>query len=241
MDDEQEEFDKNIVTLNPPTVATHPKTILFIFWLSTMAVVAVLWSFYFLVLQAPWMVWLVPLEILASAFIFIFTSFFLVKIAIIILEKKCPPREGIFPVDGKEMRYYQARHFFKYYALWLARNATFPWIDKIAYTMFGVPVGKTVVLHEAWVDTEFVEIGDFAMVGMGSTVMSHCIYKDKFLVRRVIIESHTVIGAYTILAPGVKVGMSSVMGANSGTHIDQDIAPGHLYAGNPAKKLKEIK
>lgn len=233
-------IDKRLVTLKPPTTCTHPKTILCFFWLSTMLCVGLGWSYYYIVLRWWWIIFLLPFEMLAIGYAFIMSSFLLVKIAISRLERRSPPREGWFQKDSQDMKDYMARHFFKYYALWLARNATFPWIDKIAYTMFGVKVGKTVVLHEAWVDTELVDIDDYAMVGMGSSVMSHCLYKDHVLVKKVMIDAQTVVGAFTILAPGVHVGYGSVLGANSGTLLDQHIEPRFLYAGNPARKLKEV-
>ncbi|MFX0101625.1 MAG: hypothetical protein ACFFCS_18765 [Candidatus Hodarchaeota archaeon] len=228
------------ITLNPPLVATHPKSLILLFYLSTMLCVAVGWSYYFIVLAQPWMIFVLPLEIFGIAYVFILSSLFFAKIAVKILERKFPPREGVFERDGPEMNAYQARNFFKYYAIWLTRNSTFPWIDKIAYSLFGVPVGQTVVLHEAWVDTEMVSIGDFCMVGMGSIVMSHMLYPDKFFVKKTIIEPHTIVGAYSVLAPGTHLRNSSVLGASSGTIIDQEFEERAMYAGSPAKKIKDL-
>lgn len=233
-------IDKQHVTLSPPLVATHPKSLVFIFYCSTMATVAVAWSFYYIVLQHWWMAFLLPLEVLGLAYVFILSSLFAVKVAVSIIERRSPVVEGTFEPGGKEMRGYQARLYFKQYAVWLARNSTFPWVDKIAYTMLGVHVGKTVVLHEAWVDTELVEIGDFCMIGMNSAVMSHGLYHDAYIARRTVIGNHTVIGAYSVLAPGTRIGDSCVVGANSGTPLDATLESNYLYAGNPARKMKRL-
>ncbi len=235
-----EPINEQHVTLSPPLVATHPKWLVFIFYCATMATVAVAWSFYYLVLQTWWLVFLLPVEILGLAYVFILTSLFIVKIAVSILEKRYPVVEGTFKRDGKELRGYQARTYFKQFAVWLTRNSTFPWVDKIAYTMLGVHVGKTVVLHEAWVDTELVTIGDYCMVGMNSTVMSHCLYHDTYVARRTVIGEQTVIGAYSVLAPGTDVGHSCVIGANSSTLLNGQIESNFLYAGNPVRKMKRI-
>lgn len=205
-----------------------------------MVVVVVAWAYYYIVLALWWIIFLLPLEIAGLGFLFTLTSLALVKIAVTMLEKRSPPVEGLFSRDGKEMRYYQARAFFKYYAIWLTRSSAFPWIDKIAYKLLGVPVGKTVVLHEAWVDPEFVDIGDYCMIGMNSTVMSHCLYQDSFLAKRTSIQENTVIGAFSIIAPGNMINRSCVIGANSSTNLDIVTEDNFLYAGNPAKKLKKI-
>ncbi len=233
-------FNDQHVTLSPPLVATHPKWLVFIFYCSTMACVAVGWSFYYLVLQTWWIIFFLPVEILGLAYIFILTSLFIVKIAVSIIEKQYPVVEGTFGRDSKEMRGYQARTYFKQFAVWMTRNSTFPWVDKIAYSLLGVHVGKTVVLHEAWVDSELVSIGDYCMIGMNSTVMSHGLYHDAYIARRTVIEEHTVIGAYSVLAPGTNIGHSCVIGANSGTLLNGQIESNHLYAGNPVRKMKRL-
>jgi hypothetical protein len=235
-----EPFNEQHVTLSPPLTATHPKWLVLVFYCSTMATVAVALSFYYMVLQTWWLVFLLPLEILGLAYVFILTSLFVVKVAVSVIEKRYPVVEGSFERDGKEMRGYQARVYFKQFAVWLTRNSTFPWVDKIAYSLLGVHVGKTVVLHEAWVDTELVTVGDNCMVGMNSTVMSHGLYHDAYIVRRTVIEDNTVIGAYSVLAPGTNIGKSCVIGANSGTLLDAKLESNYLYAGNPVRKMKRL-
>nr|MDO8109052.1 DapH/DapD/GlmU-related protein [Candidatus Sigynarchaeota archaeon] len=237
---QQSPINEQHVTLSPPLVATHSKWLIFIFYLSTMATVALAWSYYNLVVLSWLFLFLFPFEMAGLAYVFILSSLFLVKIAVTILEKKCKPNEGVFPRDSREMRYYQARSYFKYYAIWLTRNSTFPWVDKIAYKLLGVHVGKTVVLHEAWVDSEFVDVKDYCMIGMNSTVMSHCLYHDVFLTRKTVIDENSIIGAYSVIAPGTKVGRSCVIGANSGTNLNGDVECGYLFGGNPVKKLKKI-
>ncbi|MBN2151470.1 MAG: hypothetical protein JW839_08495 [Candidatus Lokiarchaeota archaeon] len=228
------------VTLAPPLAATHPKWLVFIFYCSTMATVAMGWSFYYMVLQQWWLVFLLPLEVLGLAYVFIIASLLFVKVALSIVEKRYPVVEGKFERDGKEMRGYQTRTYFRQFAIWLTRNSTFPWIDKIAYSALGVHVGKTVVLHEAWVDSELVEVGDYCMIGMNSTVMSHCLYQDAYIARRTTIGNQTVIGAYSVLAPGTNIGESCVIGANSSTLLDAQVEANHLYAGNPVRKMKRL-
>ena len=234
------ELPNDFITLNPPLMPTHTKSLIAVFYCSTMIAVLLGWAYYYLVLEVSWLIWLLPLELFGLAYAFLITSIIFVKIVVIILEKKCPPREGVFERDGREQQYYQARMFFKYYAIWLSRNSTFPWLDAFTYKLFGVKVGTTVVLHEAWVDTEFVEIGDYTMVGMHSQVMSHLLYQDAFVVKKTIIGDNCIVGAYGSVAPGTRMGDESVIGAIAGTLIDQEIEAKSLNVGFPARKVRGI-
>lgn len=231
-------IDPRIVTLGPPLAAAKSKSLLLIFYVSTMLCVIAAWGYVQMVTQWWWFIFLLPIEVLAFAYIFVLSSLAMVKVVVHRIDARHPPAEGRFRRDGPEARAMLARDGLKHYAIWLARNSTFPWIDKIAFTMFGVKVGKTVVLHEAWVDPELVQVGDYCMIGMNSVVMSRFILGDEIIVKKVVIGDHSIIGAYTVVAPGTVVGDSTVLGANSGTAIDQAVDGHHLYAGNPARKLK---
>lgn len=46
------------------------------------------------------------------------------------------------------------------------------------------------------------------------------------------------IGANSTLLPGIHIGADSLIGA--GSVVTKDVPPGTVYAGNPAKKIKEI-
>ncbi len=54
----------------------------------------------------------------------------------------------------------------------------------------------------------------------------------------VLIEDHVWIGAGVIIAPGVKIGRCSIIGANS--FVCSDIEDYSLYAGSPAVFIKKI-
>ena len=68
----------------------------------------------------------------------------------------------------------------------------------------GVTVGHAVILHAC-------EIGDYCLIGMGSTVMDKCK-----------IEHHAMIGAGSVVPP------------------NKHIKSGELWLGNPAKKVRNL-
>ena len=47
-----------------------------------------------------------------------------------------------------------------------------PWADIVPFRMFGVKVGKNVVLYDAWINTEFVEISNFVMISLNAASIS---------------------------------------------------------------------
>jgi carbonic anhydrase/acetyltransferase-like protein (isoleucine patch superfamily) len=68
----------------------------------------------------------------------------------------------------------------------------------------GVTVGHGAILHAC-------EIGDYCLVGMGTTIMDNCI-----------IEHHAMIGAGSLLPP------------------NKHVKSGELWLGNPAQKVKDL-
>jgi acetyltransferase-like isoleucine patch superfamily enzyme len=63
--------------------------------------------------------------------------------------------------------------------------------------------------------------------------------KDKLTkVERIIIENEVWIGANVTILPGVTIGKCSVIGA--GSIVIENIDPYSIYAGTPAKKLKNL-
>ena len=61
---------------------------------------------------------------------------------------------------------------------------------------------------------------------------------SKKATKRVIIEDHAFIGAYSIILKGVKIGKNSIVGA--GSVVRESIPPNQIWAGNPAKFIIEI-
>ena len=58
-------------------------------------------------------------------------------------------------------------------------------------------------------------------------------------INKTIIKSNVFIGAGAIILPGVKINEFSVIGA--GSVVTKDVPRYSMFAGNPAKLIKEIK
>ena len=60
----------------------------------------------------------------------------------------------------------------------------FPFLEKLIFKLMGVSLGKNCSLHEAWIDCEFVEIGNNVKIGQGSLIISNILIKDKLIIKK---------------------------------------------------------
>lgn len=181
-----------------------------------------------------WYYWLlVPLNIYGNIFLFTFAVIIFSAGIFRLLNKLSPPKEGIFKKGSKDWKYMHKRFWTAYFPLWLARALPLPWMDIIFYRLFGIRVGKNVVLYEGYVDPLFVEIGNFTMTSLNICIFSHLIYHDKVIIKKVKIGEACVIGPHTILSPGTIMQERAVLGVNSYTSIGQELESDLIHVGTP--------
>ncbi|MFX0075193.1 MAG: hypothetical protein ACFE96_07115 [Candidatus Hermodarchaeota archaeon] len=191
-------------------------------------------EFYSFGLKAEWYYWLLlPLNIYANIFLFVFTIILFSAAIFRLLNKISRPKEGVFERGSKEWKYMHRRFWTAYFPIWLARALPLPWLDIIAYRFFGTKVGSSVVLYEGYVDPEFVEIGNFTMTSLNICIFSHLIYHDKVLIKKVKIGKACVVGPHTIISPGTVMEDFAVLGVNSYTMINQNLEGNLIHVGTP--------
>jgi len=152
-----------------------------------------------------------------------------------------PVKEGLFDLDSAEFRWYCRRFYAIYLPIYFARAMPLPWVDMFIYRAFGVKTGKNICIYDGWVDNELIEIGDSVMLSLNGSIMSHCIYKDKFIIKKIVIEKNSIIGADALVAPGVFVEEGAILGASASTIIDQRLEGYLTHVGNPANRKLPIK
>jgi len=191
-------------------------------------------EFYSFGLKAEWYYWLLlPLNIYANIFLFVFTIILFSGGIFRVLNKISPPQEGIFERGSKDWKYMHRRFWTAFFPVWLARALPLPWLDIIAYRSFGTRVGRSVVLYEGYIDPLFVEIGDFTMTSLNICIFSHLIYQDKLLIKRVKVGKACVVGPHTIISPGTIMEDFAVLGVNSYTKINQKLEGNLIHVGTP--------
>ena len=184
---------------------------------------------------------LLPFHALGWYFTWLFCAIFLAKFLLIIVNLIHKPREGYFPREknSKDYQFWSLRAVIKKFAFWICNNFPLPWMDIIAFKIFGVKVPMKTGLFDAWVDTEFLEIGDNCIIGQGSLVMSTMVTRDFLIIKKIEIGDNCVIGGYSVVSPGSKIPDNCVIGTHSATTVDQELEEGWVYMGVPARKYKK--
>lgn len=119
----------------------------------------------------------------------------------------------------------------------------------------GIEIGRNVHIacYNSLIGAAIIIIEDFAGISSHSAIYSstdnysgNCLtgptVPNKFrdvISKPVVIKKHAIIGAGTIILPGVTIGLCSAVGALS--LVTKDVEDFCIYAGQPAKKIKSRK
>jgi acetyltransferase-like isoleucine patch superfamily enzyme len=82
---------------------------------------------------------------------------------------------------------------------------------------------------------ELIRIEDDAIVGYDATILCHEFLREEYRTGEVVIGEGAMIGAETVILPGVHVGEDARVAANS--LVAADIPPGETVAGVPAEPV----
>lgn len=181
-----------------------------------------------------WWEWLLlPLNLYGNLFLFSFSIIIFSAGITKVLNRLCPPKEGVFKKGSKEWKYTHRRFWNVYFPIWLARALPIPWADIFVYRFNGVLIGKNVVAYEGYIDPEFVEIGDFTMTSLNNCIFSHLLFHDQMVIKKIKIGKACVVGPHTILSPGTIIHDGAILGANSYTWMDQELESDLIHLGRP--------
>ena len=192
-----------------------------------------LYLLFFILLPLNFFVLIYTLQISAM----LFSALFLVTINLIYT-----PKEGVFPRDIKDKNYlyWNLRNLSKKWALFISASNPFPWLkNRFILRFFGVKIGKNAICDTCWISSEFVEIGNNVIIGMGSTLLSFGIEQDKLILKKIHIGDDVLIGAKCVLLPGTILKKGVKLSAHSYTNFSDVLEENSIYLGHPAK-LKEV-
>jgi len=110
----------------------------------------------------------------------------------------------------------------------------------------GMGIGKGVRLPAStYIDSShcfLITIEDWCFFGPECLILAHDAQMDEFLdagrIGRVLVRSHSHIGARTVILPGVEIGPRTIVGANS--VVSRSLPPDTVCAGNPARVLRTL-
>ena len=126
-----------------------------------------------------------------------------------------------------------------YATIVLARHSPSLWLKNWLLRRIGVTIGEGVAWGlESTPDVfwpELVTVEEQAIVGYDATILCHEFLQDELRVGEVLIGERAMIGAGTIVLPGVHIGADASVAANS--LVTRDVPPGGTVGGVPATEL----
>jgi maltose O-acetyltransferase len=84
---------------------------------------------------------------------------------------------------------------------------------------------------------ELVTIGDHAIIGYDATLLCHEFLQAEYRTGEVVVGERAMVGAGTVVLPGVEIGDGARVAANS--LVADDVPPGTTVAGVPAEVVSE--
>jgi acetyltransferase-like isoleucine patch superfamily enzyme len=131
------------------------------------------------------------------------------------------------------------RVVYNYIFVLVARIAPSLRVKNWALRRIGVTVGAGVSWGlEATPDVfwpELITIRDHAIVGYDTTLLCHEFLQDEYRTGEIVVGERAMIGAGAIVLPGVEIGESARVAANS--LVVEDIPPNATVAGVPATEV----
>jgi carbonic anhydrase/acetyltransferase-like protein (isoleucine patch superfamily) len=115
-----------------------------------------------------------------------------------------------------------------------------PWSKVFALNVFNVTIPPNAGILDSYIDSDFVEFGEEAILGEGAIVLSSIIMNGRLFIKKTIIGERVTIGAYSVVAPGTIIEKGTILGMGSYTKVNQRLEEGWIYVGRPAEKLKRI-
>lgn len=127
-------------------------------------------------------------------------------------------------------------------------------LNLLKYKRRGVEIGDNVYISpKAYIDSHGgsqVKIGNNVYITRNVVILNHTDthkggplnlwvpYGGKRICKDVNIEDNVFIGVNSVIMPGVTIGKNSIVGALS--FVTEDVPPGMVYAGVPAKKITSV-
>jgi len=148
--------------------------------------------------------------------------------------------EGEHEISIKDKNFFKYILFFVLYRPSLKLVGILPLLPlRIRFLkLVGLKMGKSSILAGSEIihDPYAVEIGEQTLIGGYSWILAH-VAEEKLLVKKVKIGNNCLIGARSIIMPGVIIEDGVTVGINSVVTKNQILKKGKMYAGVPAREI----
>lgn len=108
------------------------------------------------------------------------------------------------------------------------------------YRLMGAKIGKNVsIANDAILDPifpELIKIEDNVIIGWGTKLFTHEFTLDTFRIGSIVVCSNSMVGEFSVVRPGVKIGRNSMIAAMS--FVNEDVGDNVLEGGVPIHIIK---
>lgn len=109
------------------------------------------------------------------------------------------------------------------------------------YRLMGAKIGKGVQINtKVMADVCLLEIGENTVIGGDVTLICHSVEGNKLITMPTKIGKNVTIGLMAVVLPGVTIGDGAIIAAGSVVSKGTVIPPKTLWAGVPAKQIKDL-
>ena len=108
------------------------------------------------------------------------------------------------------------------------------------YRLFGLRIGKNVGVLCRVYGVSLVTVGANSMLGTGSFIKPYSLESGKLVLKPIQIGKDVVIGGHSYISAGAHFEDKSVLAVGSMVPEDAKLESGWIYAGVPAKKIREL-
>lgn len=151
-----------------------------------------------------------------------------------------------YPVKGANSLWqvYKTVSFWKvaknFIVIQLARYTPFMSVKNWLYrTFLGMKVGKktsfALMVMPDIMFPEKISVGRNTVIGFNTTILAHEYLIKEYRLGDVIIGDEVMIGANSLIMPGVTIGDGAIVSA--GTMVHKDVPPGYFVGGNPMQVI----
>jgi acetyltransferase-like isoleucine patch superfamily enzyme len=107
------------------------------------------------------------------------------------------------------------------------------------YRLMGAKLGKNVQINSKFcADISLLEVGDGAVIGGHATVICHSFERNRFILKKVKIGKHAIIGLNAVILPGCEIGDGALIAAGAVLAKNTKVEPRDVYFGVPAESAK---
>jgi acetyltransferase-like isoleucine patch superfamily enzyme len=205
----------------------------------------ILYSFLFMAIYSPTnhfynilVLALIPLVFIVTMGFFVTGTTLFIKIFLSYYDKKAEIPEGTYELDDPRAKIFKIKYFLRLFGLHIFHGTPFKIADTFALRLWGnVKLEKNVKMEDAFIDPQYLEVGDYSQIALGARVHTHDIIDGKLFIKKVKIGRNVIIGAYTHIKPGVIISDGSVTAVAAWLRKNQNCKRAALWVGKPAAEL----